>query len=772
MRKAGCILLAALLTACTLTPDWEPGVSQTLAQARAERISGLSYALSFEIPDTLDAPCKGAVTLAFDLKGRGPLLLDFRPGAEAVSGLTVNGEILEAEVRDEHILLPARALRRGTNEVTVRFTPDDAPLNRHDGFLYSLLVPERARTLFPCFDQPDLKARFSLELDIPAGWTAVSNGPVAEERTEGTRKQVRFSPSGLVSTYLFAFVAGKWERADFDRNGSPIAIYHRETDPAKRAQLPEIHRQIVHALDWMEDFTGIPMPFRKYDCVLVPGFQFGGMEHPGVILYNASRTFLSEAPTDTERLYRTELISHETAHLWFGDAVTMRWFDDVWTKEVFANYFAARITEPLFPETDFRLRNFQYFNIPAYAEDRTAGTHPIRQRLDNLKDAGLVYGNIVYDKAPVVMRMLADTLGTEAFQAGMREYLETYLYRNATWPELIDILDRHTAADLKAWSHRWVEEAGMPHYTAGTELPNLSALGYGYYEMSEGLMKKALHAVLELDNPHERLSTLANLYENMLHGNVPAERMTECLDTLLSTEKEPLIASAALGYLDDLWHRQPARTETLLHDLARTPSVPGQIRLSAFRKLVHFHADAGTDGELFSMWRDQAPYPGLVITAEDYTTMAFELAIRRPQDLETLRNVQRARIDNPDRQARFDFVFPSVHPDQAVRDSVFQALLQAENRHTEPWAEDCLRFLNHPLRQVEALSYIVPALDILPEIQRTGDIFFPKNWVVCLLSGHDSPEAANQVKSWLAAHPDCPPLLRNKVLQAADRLLR
>ena len=223
MRKAGCILLAALLTACTLTPDWEPGVSQTLAQARAERISGLSYALSFEIPDTLDAPCKGAVTLAFDLKGRGPLLLDFRPGAEAVSGLTVNGEILEAEVRDEHILLPARALRRGTNEVTVRFTPDDAPLNRHDGFLYSLLVPERARTLFPCFDQPDLKARFSLELDIPAGWTAVSNGPVAEERTEGTRKQVRFSPSGLVSTYLFAFVAGKWERADFDRNGWRIS---------------------------------------------------------------------------------------------------------------------------------------------------------------------------------------------------------------------------------------------------------------------------------------------------------------------------------------------------------------------------------------------------------------------------------------------------------------------------------------------------------------------------------------------------------------------
>ena len=772
MKRSVFFLAALLLTACMAAPDWEPGVSRTLAQERAERISGLSYDLSFEIPDTLNAPCKGVVTLHFTLAGRTPLLLDFRPGADAVHGLTVNGEALEAVVRDEHILLPARSLRHGTNEVTVSFTPDDAPLNRHDDFLYSLLVPERARTLFPCFDQPDLKARFSLGLDIPAGWTAVSNGPVESEQTEGGRTQVRFAPSGLISTYLFAFVAGKWERAVFDRNGSPIAVYHRETDPAKCAQLPDIHRQIVHALDWMEDFTGIPMPFEKYDCVLVPGFQFGGMEHPGVILYNASRTFLSEAPTDTERLYRTELISHETAHLWFGDAVTMRWFDDVWTKEVFANYFAARISEPLFPETDFRLRDFQYFNIPAYAEDRTAGTHPIRQRLDNLKDAGLVYGNIVYDKAPVVMRMLADTLGSEAFRAGMREYLETYLYRNATWPELIDILDRHTDADLKAWSHRWVEEAGMPTYPSGTDLPNLSARGYGYYEMSDALVEKALGCIRQLEKPHERLSTLANLYENMLHGHVPAERMAECLDTLLRTEKEPLVAAAALGYLDDLWHLQPARTEKLLHDLARTPDIPGQIRLSAFRKLVHLHADPGTDEELFALWKDRKPYPGLIVTAEDYTTLSLELAIRRPQDAASLRDVQRERIDNPDRRARFDFVFPSVHPDRAVRDSVFQALLLAENRHTEPWAEDCLRFLNHPLRQAEALDYIVPALDILPEIQRTGDIFFPKNWVVCLLSGHDTPEAASLVKDWLAAHPDFPPLLRNKVLQAADRLLR
>lgn len=772
MKLFPSLILLLTLAACSNVSPVESGVSRGLARERTERISNLRYDLAFSIPASQEEPCSGEVTLHFDLSGKGQLQLDFRSGAKAVQGLSVNGREWPADVRDEHIVIPGKALKKGPNQVSVSFTPDDAPLNRRPEFLYSLLVPDRARTLFPCFDQPDMKARFTLALDIPADWVAVSNGTVQEESISGDRKRIRFEESALLPTYLFSFSAGRWNVARFDRDGQPVHIYHRENDPAKLSQLPEIYRQIDCALDWMEDYTGIPMPFPKYDCVIVPGFQFGGMEHPGAILFNETRMFLGDAPTDVEKLSRTDLISHETAHLWFGDAVTMEWFDDVWTKEVFAGHFAAQITRPLFPEIDFRTMDFRNFNIRAYEEDRTAGTTSIRQRLDNLQDAGLIYGNIVYDKSPVVMRMLADTLGADAFRKGLQKYLHQYLYGNATWPALIDILDKYTKADLKAWSHQWVEEKGMPAYPESDALPNLSALGYGYYPMSGNAIATALASVTSLKKPYERLSTLANLYENMLHGRLTPEHLLPCLKEVLQKEKDPLVASSALGYLGEIWRHGPAEVEALLHSLAKNGDIPAQVRLSAFRSLVHLHCDTTVDEELRQVWLQQRPWPGLQLSAEDYNTLACELALRRPGDMDQIRSVQRSRITNADRLARFDFVWPALSPDKAVRDSVFTSLLEPENRATEPWALESLRLLNHPLRQQEALGYIVPALDEMQEIQRTGDIFFPKNWIVATLSGHASHEAADIVRSWLDAHPDYPPLLLNKILQAADPLLR
>ena len=766
------IYLLFVLAACTGVSPVESGVSRDLARERAARISDLHYNLAFGIPASLEEPCSGSVTLRFHLGREGQLQLDFRPGANAVHDITVNGREWPKDVRNEHIVIPRKALRKGQNEVTVTFTPDDAPLNRRPEFLYSLLVPDRARTLFPCFDQPNLKATFSLALTIPEEWEAVSNSAALEESISDGRKHIRFRESALLPTYLFSFAAGRWNMATFHRDGQPVHIYYRETDPAKLAQLPEIYRQIDYALDWMEDYTGIPMPFPKYDCVIVPGFQFGGMEHPGAILFNETRMFLGEAPTDAEKLSRTELISHETAHLWFGDAVTMEWFDDVWTKEVFAGHFAAQITRPLFPDIDFRTMDFRNFNIRAYEEDRTAGTTPVRQRLDNLQDAGLIYGNIVYDKSPVVMRMLADTLGTEAFRKGLQEYLHRYLYANATWPELIDILDGYTDADLKAWSHQWMEEKGMPEYPESDLVPNLSALGYGFYPMSGKSIETALASVTSLDKPYERLSTLANLYENMLRGRLTAEQMRSCLESILWKEKNPLVAASALDYLNKVWRHSPSEVESLQYRLAKCGDIPAQVRLSAFRSLVHLHRDVSIGEDLFQVWFRKQPLPGLALSAEDYNTLACELTLRRPADMEQIRSVQRKRIANADRLARFDFVWPALSPHKAVRDSVFLSLLEPGNRATEPWALESLRLLNHPFRQQEALDYIVPALDEMQEIQRTGDIFFPKNWIVATLSGHNSSEAAALVRGWLDAHPDYPTLLLNKILQAADPLLR
>ena len=228
---------------------------------------------------------------------------------------------------------------------------------------------------------------------------------------------------------------------------------------ANREALFDLH---AAALAWLEEYTGIPYPFQKFDFILIPSFQYGGMEHPGAVLYRAESLLLDETATQRELMGRASVISHETAHMWFGDFVTMEWFNDVWMKEVFANFMAAKIVNPSFPEVDHDLRFLLAHYPAAYDVDRTPGTHPIRQDLDNLNEAGTLYGPIIYQKAPVVMRHLELLMGETDFRDGLREYLRAHRFGNATWTDLVDQLDRRSEEDLRAWSQVWVEESGRP----------------------------------------------------------------------------------------------------------------------------------------------------------------------------------------------------------------------------------------------------------------------------------------------------------------------
>ena len=791
----GSVIALVALAACSRLPV-EPGVSRELARDRAARIDSIRYELVFLIPEDKAEPVQGLVTLTFDLKDRGPVQLDFREGAEMIQGLAVNGKSQQTDYLNEHIIL--HGLRKGRNLVDIAFTPGDQALNRNDGYLYTLLVPALARTVFPCFDQPDLKAVFSLRLDIPEEWVAVSDGSLQSETVYAGRKLLAFNDTKPIPTYLFSFVAGRWQMAEETVDGFPMRFYYRETDPDKLAQIPEVFRQAASAVRWMEDYTGIPFPFGKYDFIAIPGYQFGGMEHPGAIQFTDRRIFLNPDPTVDEILSRANLITHETAHMWFGDLVTMQWFDDVWTKEVFANWFAAQMTGPLFPEVDAALSDFKQFNLPAYEEDRTDGSNAVKQRLDNLSDAGLIYGNIVYDKAPVVMRMLAERMGLEAFREGLRAYLRTFSYANADWSDLIAILDRHTPEDLTAWSRSWVSEKGMPIYEVdadgtlrqrdpwgrGLEWPqevdvthrgdatllNVSGQGYGFFVHDSLSLAYLMDHIAEFEKPLERISILANLYENCLDGRLPAERFARFLTEYIPSEPEELLVSTALGYLGGMaLHGPMAGTpelETGFMRLARNTKL-GKAQSSAFKTLAGFQRDPTVTEVLYQVWKERKPWPGVTLSDTDYTTLAYELAVRLPDRATEILDAQRGRIGNADRLREFDFVRPAVSPDKAVRDSVFQALLVAENRRHEPWVQTALRYLGHPLRQREALGYIRPALDVLQEVQRTGDIFFPKQWVAATLRGHDSPEADALVEEFLTDHPNYPELLKNKVLQAA-----
>lgn len=805
-------------------------MSQELAGYRKTVVSDVLYDIEFRLPEALDESVTGRETITFCLARKSELQIDFGADSGAVAALTVNGSQLRPDVRAEHIVLPASALQKGANSIDIEFIAGDRSLNRSGEFMYSLFVPDRARTVFPCFDQPDLKGRFSLTLDMPAAWEAVANGSLQTSETDGGRKRLSFAETQPLPTYLFAFAAGLWKKETRERNGEPCSVYYRESDPAKLAQLDDIFQTVFASLDWMESYTGIPRPFEKYDFVIVPGFQFGGMEHPGAILYNERLMFLGPSPTTAEQLRRTELIAHETSHLWFGDAVTMCWFNDVWTKEVFANYFAAQIAAPLFPEVNNPLREFRGFNIPAYAEDRTAGTNAIRRPLDNLSNAGLIYGNIVYDKAPVVMRLLADMLSPEAFRAGMQEYLGKYLYSNADWNDLIAVLDSHTPANLKEWSRVWVEEAGMPavsYYVSGdyltviqedplgrglvwpqdisfytadgahiatvsstagatvqngidslTEplLPNLDALSYGYFRLEGDAAGAALKALPTLASPEARISLLATLYENYLNGAVEPMPFLGALSGLLEGERDPLVAATAVSYLGSLAKHGPlaggAEPENILLEVACNGTAPADIRLTALRSLFGVFRNGSTSALLWDVFAAGSGFRGLPLSVRDQMNLACELAIRLPERCGQIFETMEGRIGNPDLLREFRFFWPSVSPEKAVRDSVFRSLLEPQNRAVEPWAESALSYLNHPLRAGDAVDYILPGLEELQEVQRTGDIFFPKNWAVALLDGHDSPQAAEAVRDFLASHPDYPPLLKTKLLQSADHLFR
>jgi len=840
--------LAACLCGCRdPVPDPEPGVALAMATERAQAIEHLRYQLSFDIPAALTEPITGHATLRFVAKDPSrPIVLDFAPGSDHLSSVSVAGKPSRFRAVNGHIVIPAEDLAAGENTVEITFRAGDEALNRNPDFLYSIFVPARAHLAFPCFDQPDLKARYALELTIPTGWEAAANGPELSRDISGDRTRIRFSDTQPIPTYLFAFAAGKFRIEAAERGGRTYRMFHRETDAKKVARNREIVFDLhASALDWLEKYTGIPYRFGKFDFVLVPSFQFGGMEHPGAVFYNAAAVLLDESATENQALGRASLIAHEVSHMWFGDLVTMRWFNDVWMKEVFANFLAAKIVNPSFPTVNHELRFLVAHYPGAYAVDRTAGTHPIRQELRNLSEAGSLYGAIIYQKAPIVMRQLERLLGAERLQEGLREYLKRFEFGNAGWPELVRVLDERTDRDLAAWSRVWVEEAGRPAIrteldvdaegevrglafvqsdateqrsllwaqqievllglrtglrsvpleiagarthlpdAAGLRglrfvLPNGGGLAYAGVTLDERSRAYLLQHVSELADPVARGAAWVTLWDEVLEGRVPPAVFLDAALRAVPREQTEQNVQLVLGYVErTFWKFLPeaarearaAALERLLRAaVARVASSSMKSTyFLAFRSVV---TTADGVGFLDRVWRHREQIPGLALAEPDEAGMALDLAVRSVPAAAAILEEQLGRFTNPDRQARFAFVMPALSDRPATRDAFFRSLSDVRNRRREPWVVEGLRYLNHPLRARQAEPYLRAALDLLPDVQRTGDIFFPNNWMDGVLSGHNSRQAAAAVRAFLAERSDLPVRLRRVILQAADTLFR
>lgn len=809
-----------------------PGISRELTVERAARIGDLRFAVDLDLPAEKNERIRGVVRYDFTLRdAERPLSFDFLAAPDNVLSVS-NGEGEVAfEARDDDVILPPDALDEGANHVEIEFLAGDGSLNRSDDFLYTLFVPDRASYAFPCFDQPDLKARISLTLRTPEDWRAVSNGRATSD-VEGGRRVWRFAETEPLSTYLFAFAAGKFQVETAERDGRALAFYHRETDAAKVARnrdaVFDLH---AAALAWLEDYTGIAYPFSKFELVLLPGFQYGGMEHPGAVFYRDASLLLDASATQAQILGRASLISHETAHMWFGDLVTMRWFDDVWMKEVFANFYAAKIVNPSFPDVDHELR-FLHAHYPgAYSVDRTAGTHPIRQPLADLRRAGALYGPIIYQKAPIVMRQLEDLIGPEAFRSGIRDYLDRYRFANADWHELIAVLDPRTGEDLASWSAAWVERGGRPTVVvepgerrsirqqdaagriwrqpletlvwrggrairrslildaepveilgdADFVLANGDGRGYGLFILDSISRDFLLERTPEIPDARLRGAAWLTLRENLYEGLVDPERLYALCLRAVPLEKDELNADAVLDLaVELLWTRIPAaeRTErgaalerVCLRELDDAATAATR-KARFFQTLVAGVLSPGGVARLREIWSGERAIEGLTLSEVDRTNAAFALALRLPEEADEILDRQAEHIENPDRRRRLDAVRPAASADPAVRDAYFAALAQAHNRRPEPWALDGLLLLHHPLRAAESAKYVRPSLDLLDEIRATGDIFFPGRWLGATLRLRSAPEDARATLEFLDERSDLSPDLRRQVLQAADGLLR
>jgi aminopeptidase N len=837
-----CLLLLDLFAGCSRrTPslhaaDPGKGVTLELARQRKQQLGQIHYDLVLEIPNASD-PIQATEKITFQLASNANALqLDFQETREHLQSLRVNGKETPIDYRNEHLVLPASSLVAGSNAVEIRLIAGDASLNRKAEFLYSLFVPDRARTFVPCFDQPDLKATFQLTATVPADWQTISNASLREKTVSGNQATYHFNNSDTISTYLFSIVAGQFEHVSRKIGRQEVHFYYRETNADKlRYSVDTIFEQHRQSLEFMEAYTGIPYPFEKFDLIAIPDFQYGGMEHAGAIDYKASLLFLDQSATPTEKADRLNTIAHETAHMWFGNLVTMEWFNDVWMKEVFANFMADKISDAIQPDAHQSLRFLLHHHPSAYAIDRTAGANPVRQQLDNLDQAGTLYGDIIYHKAPIVMQQLEQLCGADKLQQGLRTYLKTYSFGNASWPKLIEILDPLTTENLASWNQQWINRAGRPEldYRLATDAGKIRqltllqnnpgdwkqhfSLAFVYADRTETIpvymnsrkiqvpgvrgKQKPLFIVFNaggagygafpvdprlLDalgglSPVMRATSYLNAYEKTLNGDgiTPQELLVYYAANFSSETEELIVQRRSKQFRNIYWQFLTDSERVELH-----PGLEKQLwqaienGQSAGKKRTLFQLYAAialsstATEQLYDIWRTREPGAGLVLSDEDYILLAAELALRGYHQTPQILEVQLGRIQNPDRRKGFAFASRALSSDIAVRDAFFASLADPRQRENETWVTEGLSYLHHPLRAGTSEKYLPQTLALLEEVQRTGDIFFPSAWLRSSLGYYRSKNAADIVHRFLREHPDYNPNLRRKVLQEADDLFR
>jgi len=429
-------------------------------------------------PDLALGTFRGEVRIAVTLdRARTSIVLHAADLVVKRAAAEVNGETLRAktslDAHDETVTLTfPRALPKGEATLVLAWT---SRLNQHLRGLYAAGSGKHryaftqceaadARRILPCFDEPSFKARFRVAVSAKTGDTVLSNAPIVSEApTGGGWRRVQFAPTPPLSTYLLAIGVGPLEAtAPRTLGKTPIRVWHV---PGKGHLAAFGLEAGYEALKRLEDYFGLPYPYDKLDLVAVPDFEAGAMENAGAVFFRETLLLLDpDTVSLAERKRAAEVIAHELAHMWYGDLVTMAWWDDLWLNEAFATWMAYRVVDEWKPE--WRMwQSFEHDRASALGLDALSNTHPIYGEVRSVAEATENFDLITYEKGAAVVRMIEHYLGADAFRDGVRRYMRRHQESNAVAADLWRALAEASGKDVTKVAQAWIEQSGFPLVT-------------------------------------------------------------------------------------------------------------------------------------------------------------------------------------------------------------------------------------------------------------------------------------------------------------------
>jgi aminopeptidase N len=454
-----------------------PNLTRDQAVERAALITVDSYQISLDVTDGNGAPgdrtFRSFTTVEFDALPGADTVIDI--AADTVRAATLNGRALDVSGYDESTGIALRGLAK-RNVLVVdadcRYSNTGEGLHHFvdpvddETYLYSQFETADAKRMFACFDQPDLKATFDVRVTAPKHWKVISNGApveVQDSDKNDDNKVHTFATTPRMSTYLVALIAGpyaEWKDSYTDEHGEiPLGIYCRAS-LAPYMDAERLFTQTKQGFGFYHKNFGLPYAFGKYDQLFVPEFNAGAMENAGAVTFLEDYVFRSKV-TRASYERRCETVLHEMAHMWFGDLVTMTWWDDLWLNESFAT-FASVLCQS--EATEFTESWATFASVEkswAYRQDQLPSTHPIAADIPDLAAVEVNFDGITYAKGASVLKQLVAYVGLEHFLAGLRDYFRAHAFGNATFDDLVAALEKASGRDLSDWGRQWLRTTGL-----------------------------------------------------------------------------------------------------------------------------------------------------------------------------------------------------------------------------------------------------------------------------------------------------------------------